>query len=94
MHSHSFPQALRHFPYVQCLPPTETLLTSLYFTTAERELLRGTNLYGATLDRERDLRADWVQCLSLVQSVHPAWGDAFTWFVRALLLSAPVHTST
>lgn len=74
-------EALRHFPYIQCLPPAADLLTPLHFTTAEREILRGTNLYGATSDRERDLRTEWVQCRSLVHGVNPAWADAFTWFV-------------
>lgn len=78
---HSFPEVLQHFPYIQCLPCVTNLLTPLHFTMTEREILRGTNLYGATLDRERDWRAEWVQCRSLVQGVNPAWGDALTWFV-------------
>ena len=65
---------LRHVPYIPSLPSAVTLLTPLHFTTTEREILRGTNLYGATLDRERDWRAEWAQCLSLVHGinrVHP-----------------------
>lgn len=73
---------MRHLTYIQCLPPAEKLLTPLQFTPAEREVLRGTNLYGATLDRERDWRVEWTQCRSLVKSVSPASGDAFTWLVK------------
>ncbi|KAF8556722.1 SET domain-containing protein [Imleria badia] len=87
---HSSPGVLRHFIYVQCLPATADLMTPHQFTTTEREILRGTNLYGATLDRERDWRANWVQCRSLVQSVNPAWGDAFTW---DMYMTASTHLS-
>ncbi|KAG8215253.1 hypothetical protein J3R82DRAFT_8807 [Butyriboletus roseoflavus] len=87
----SIPEALRHFPYTQCLPTAANLLTPLHFTTTEREILRGTNLYGATLDRERDWRAEWVHCRSLVQSVNHAWGDAFTWDIY---LTASTHLSS
>ena len=79
---HLSPKALKHFPYIHSLPSAATLLTPLHFTTTERAILRGTNLYGATLDRERDWRAEWVQCRSLVHGVNPAWADAFTWFVH------------
>ncbi|KAH0834002.1 hypothetical protein J3R83DRAFT_11238 [Lanmaoa asiatica] len=87
----SFPEALRHFSYIQCLPPAANLLTPLHFTTTEREILRGTNLYGATLDRERDWRADWIQCRSLVHGVDSVWGDAFTW---DMYVTASTHLSS
>ncbi|KAG9311045.1 hypothetical protein JVU11DRAFT_8943 [Chiua virens] len=88
---HSFPEALHHLPYVRSLPPAVDLWTPLHFTAPEREILKGTNLYGATLDRERDWRAEWEQCRSLVQDVNPTWGDAFTW---ALYLTASTHLSS
>ncbi|KAF8130332.1 hypothetical protein EV363DRAFT_1219306, partial [Boletus edulis] len=78
---------LRHFPYIQCLPAAANLLTPPHFTTTEREILRGTNLYHATLDRERNWRARWEQCHSLVQMVNPAWGDLFTWDVYLIALT-------
>ncbi|KAI9571841.1 hypothetical protein HD554DRAFT_2069851 [Boletus coccyginus] len=84
-------EALRHFPYIQCLPRAANLLTPLHFTTTEREILRGTNLYGATSDRERDLRTEWVQCWSLVHGVNPTWADAFTW---DMYLAASTHLSS
>lgn len=41
-----------HEPYLASLPRPADMSTPLYFSTGERELLRGTNLYGAVKDRE------------------------------------------
>ncbi|GAA5920831.1 hypothetical protein JCM1841_005116 [Sporobolomyces salmonicolor] len=51
--------ALQHRVYVENLPASEAMRTTLYFSPAERELLRGSNLYGATEERERGWRDEW-----------------------------------
>ncbi|EIW56718.1 SET domain-containing protein [Trametes versicolor FP-101664 SS1] len=70
---------LRHGPYLDTLPSPERLVTPLHFTSNELEAFRGTNLYGATIDRQRDWEAEWVQCQAVVSAASPAWGKAFTW---------------
>ncbi|GAA5910166.1 hypothetical protein JCM8208_006747 [Rhodotorula glutinis] len=50
---------LAHQVYVDHLPTTESMRTTLYFSPAERELLRGSNLYGATEEREQGWRQEW-----------------------------------
>ncbi|KAE8250842.1 hypothetical protein A4X13_0g4334 [Tilletia indica] len=40
-----------HAPYIQAIPYPEIALTPLHFNAAELNLLRGTSLYGATLER-------------------------------------------
>ncbi|BGO90464.1 hypothetical protein NBRC10512_004730 [Rhodotorula toruloides] len=57
---------LQHQPYVDFLPKSEAMRTPLYFTPAERELLRGTNLYGAAQEREDDWKAEWREVTSWV----------------------------
>lgn len=44
---------LAHEPYVSALPEPASIRTPLYFTPQERALLQGTNLDGATRDREQ-----------------------------------------
>jgi hypothetical protein len=70
---------LGHSPYLKTLPPPEKLSTSLHFSPIEIEAFRGTNLYGATFDRERMWRDEWDQCRSTVIAVDAAWGSEFTW---------------
>ncbi|KAJ7087399.1 SET domain protein [Mycena crocata] len=82
---------LAHLPYVKSLPSRGKLRTSLHFTPFELEQLKGSNLYGATLDRTRDWKAEWAQCLAAVASVNTAWGDQFTW---ELFLTAATHLSS
>lgn len=58
-HSSSCSVKLRHGPYIASLPPASEMSTPLYFTDSELELLRGTNLYGAVLDRRREWKSEW-----------------------------------
>ncbi|TFK64049.1 SET domain-containing protein [Pluteus cervinus] len=75
----SAPADLAHFRYMDILPASDKLRTPLHFTRQELDLFRGTNLYGATLDREREWKAEWRECEELVRTVNPAWGEAYTW---------------
>lgn len=50
---------LDHRPYVELLPTPDSFRTTLYFSPQERELLRGSNLFGATEDREKIWDAEW-----------------------------------
>ncbi|GAA5916508.1 SET domain-containing protein [Sporobolomyces salmoneus] len=58
----NFPKLrLDHGPYVSNLPKADSFRTTLFFTPQERELLRGSNLYGATEDRERMWKEEWQE---------------------------------
>ncbi|KAH9887069.1 SET domain-containing protein [Cubamyces lactineus] len=70
---------LRHGPYIATLPSADKLRTPLHFNPAELEAFKGSNLYGATLDRQRDWQAEWEQCRAVVAAADPSWGEAFTW---------------
>ncbi|KAK7054997.1 hypothetical protein VNI00_003460 [Paramarasmius palmivorus] len=73
------------------LPPTEKMRTGLHFTSEERELFKGSNLFGAIEDRENECRLEWGQCVKLVTSSKPEWAEAFTW---ELYLTATTHISS
>lgn len=49
---------LEHWPYVDMLPPPQSLTTPLHFTEDERHLLAGTNLFGAVNDREDEWKKE------------------------------------
>ncbi|KAG6850915.1 hypothetical protein H0H93_006741 [Arthromyces matolae] len=70
---------LLHDAYLNTLPSAEKLRTPLHFTALELELFQGTNLYGATLDREKEWRAEWNQCKSAFSRQNADWGDKFSW---------------
>jgi len=42
-------------------------------------VLRGTNLYGATIDRRRVWEVEWEQCRADVSAVNAEWGEGLTW---------------
>ncbi|KAF9481868.1 SET domain-containing protein [Pholiota conissans] len=70
---------LRHDRYLDTLPSAENLRTPLHFSPAEREIFKGTNLYGATADREREWRLEWNQCSQLVTQSKALLTELFTW---------------
>ncbi|KAJ6583765.1 hypothetical protein B0H10DRAFT_2096353 [Mycena sp. CBHHK59/15] len=82
---------LAHLPYVRSLPSQEKLMTPLHFSPLEVEQIKGSNLYGATLDRQREWRTEWAQCQACIASVNVEWGNQFTW---DLFLSAATHLSS
>ncbi|KIO31912.1 hypothetical protein M407DRAFT_67389, partial [Tulasnella calospora MUT 4182] len=69
---------LRHFPYLETLPPFRLLSNSLTFCDAEMELLKGTNLYGATIDRRNELLEQCQRCQSVFKRYIPNLADGFT----------------
>ncbi|KAF8270936.1 hypothetical protein EI94DRAFT_1777650 [Lactarius quietus] len=69
---------LIHSPYLDTLPSPNLLRTPLHFSTEELEALKGTNLYGATIDRRRDWEAEWEQCRADVSTVNTEWGKGLT----------------
>ncbi|KDQ54521.1 hypothetical protein JAAARDRAFT_38195 [Jaapia argillacea MUCL 33604] len=71
--------SLNHLPYLNTLPSPSKLLTPLHFTENELEAFKGTNLYGATLDRRREWQEQWEVCKVVIDSVNPELGNAFTW---------------
>ncbi|KAJ6539688.1 hypothetical protein B0H19DRAFT_1180167 [Mycena capillaripes] len=82
---------LAHLPYVKSLPSRDKLRTPLHFTEAELDQLKGSNLYGATLDREREWKSEWHECQDVMGGVDREWGDQFTW---ELYLTAATHLSS
>ncbi|KAG2013346.1 tho2 protein [Coprinopsis cinerea AmutBmut pab1-1] len=82
---------LIHGPYVNILPPSEQLSTSTYFTPEELERFKGTNLYGATLDRLREWQSEWKQCQNIVSEKKQGWGRKFEW---SLYLKSATYISS
>ena len=66
----SLPPEFKHGPYIDILPDPLQLRTSVYFTANELEAFRGTNLYGATLDRINMWKAEWEECVQDLQARH------------------------
>ncbi|KAF5393167.1 hypothetical protein D9757_001238 [Collybiopsis confluens] len=87
--------SLRHYPYAQILP--RQMQTGLFFTAEERELFKGTNLYGAIIDREREWMAQWSECRTVIAQSNEEWANAFTWdlyLVSASHISSRAFPST
>ncbi|KAJ7490284.1 SET domain protein [Mycena galericulata] len=82
---------LAHLPYVKSLPSRDKLRTPLHFTPYELEQFKGSNIYGATLDRDREWKTEWTQCHAAITSVNREWGEQFTW---ELFLTAATHLSS
>ncbi|GAB1526909.1 hypothetical protein RhiTH_010083 [Rhizoctonia solani] len=55
----SLPSMLKHKPYLDMLPPSRILLTTMYFSQQEIDLLKGSNLYQATITRNQEWRTEW-----------------------------------
>lgn len=70
---------LAHKPYLDTLPSQDKLTTALHFTEGELDQFRGSNLYGAAVDREQSWKAEWEACRGAVAQVNEEWGKAFTW---------------
>ncbi|CCM00966.1 uncharacterized protein FIBRA_03014 [Fibroporia radiculosa] len=70
---------LAHWPYIRMLPAPDKLRTPLHFSDTELEALKGSNLYGATLDRRRDWQSEWEQCQKTIATVDLTWGEQFSW---------------
>lgn len=75
---------LAHKVYVDSLPKEEDMRTPLYFGAAEMELLKGTNLFGATEDRRNSWTTEWKHVVSILAIPNPA---LLTWFVHLPLSS-------
>ncbi|KAA1473478.1 SET domain-containing protein [Dentipellis sp. KUC8613] len=71
--------AFMHTPYLDTLPSPDQLRTPLHFTPAELETLKGTNLYGATLERRANWEAEWKQCQEGIANADHEWAQNFTW---------------
>ncbi|KAJ7631765.1 hypothetical protein B0H17DRAFT_1108721 [Mycena rosella] len=87
----SSPHILAHNPYVKSLPSQDSLRTSLHFTPAELERFKGSNLYGATIDRRREWRAEWMQCQGPLSVADREWAEQLTW---ELYLTSATYVSS
>ncbi|KAG0700717.1 hypothetical protein DFH29DRAFT_607381 [Suillus ampliporus] len=95
--SSPIPDVLRHIPYLKSLPPADALLTPLHFTPSEFEAFRGTNIYGATRDRQESWSAEWSQCQTFIYAVNPDWVEKYTWdkyLIASTYLSSRAFPST
>lgn len=54
-------------------------MTPLHFTPSELEVFRGTNIYGATHDRQESWKAEWNQCQTFIRTINSEWADKYTW---------------
>ncbi|KAG0707238.1 hypothetical protein DFH29DRAFT_784552, partial [Suillus ampliporus] len=75
----SLPDVLRHLPYLKGPSPADTLLTPLHFMPSELQAFRGTNIYGATCDRQESCSVDWSQYQTFIRTVHPDRAERYTW---------------
>lgn len=73
------------------MPSTEKLRTPLHFSPPELDLFKGTNLYGATVDRERGWKSEWEQCRLALKQVNSRWDELFSWCVTFTLLSLDTY---
>ncbi|KAI0050238.1 SET domain-containing protein [Auriscalpium vulgare] len=89
--------SLAHLPYLNTLPAPSQLCTPLHFAAAELNALKGTNLYGATLDRRREWEAEWETCRTDLARANKAWAEELTWeryLTAATYLSSRAFPST
>lgn len=42
-------------------------------------MFKGTNMYGAIVDREREWRLEWSHCRDVVATSNADWGRELTW---------------
>ncbi|KAL4249755.1 hypothetical protein ABKN59_006528 [Abortiporus biennis] len=82
---------LKHKPYVDVLPKPSQLLTSLHFSPEELEHFKGTNLYGATLDRLQGWKTEYEFCHSEISKFDKDVASKLTW---DLYLTASTYLSS
>ncbi|KLO11650.1 SET domain-containing protein [Schizopora paradoxa] len=70
---------LRHRPYVRNLTPVKSLFTPLYFKDEELDLFRGTNLFGATVERREILHNQWKESLRSIPPEKQHIAERLTW---------------
>ncbi|KAL5640270.1 hypothetical protein ACGC1H_007516 [Rhizoctonia solani] len=85
------PSVLKHKPYLDMLPPSNVLLTTMYFSQEEMDLLKGSNLYQATITRNLEWRAEWQVCIQGLSTLDEDLGGALTW---EYYLEATTHLSS
>jgi len=72
-------ELLVHNTYLDTLPTWKQLRTPLHFTPSELDIFKGTNLYGAALDRDRLWRIEWTTCQTRIGRENADWANLFTW---------------
>ncbi|KAJ1302690.1 hypothetical protein OPQ81_003006 [Rhizoctonia solani] len=85
------PPVLKHKPYLDILPPSSVLLTTMYFSQDELGLLKGSNLYQATMTRKQEWRAEWQTCVQGLSTLDVDLATALTW---EYYLEAATHLSS
>ncbi|CAE6514900.1 unnamed protein product [Rhizoctonia solani] len=85
------PSVLRHKPYLDMFPSSSALLTTMYFSQEEIDLLKGSNLYQATITRSQEWRAEWQACAHGLSALDAELSAALTW---EHYLEAATHLSS
>ncbi|KII86638.1 hypothetical protein PLICRDRAFT_55553 [Plicaturopsis crispa FD-325 SS-3] len=88
---------LIHLPYLNTLPHPSKLRTPLHFTAAELGAFKGSNIYGATIDRQNEWKQEWQRCRDSIASANSRWGEDYTWehyLTTATYLSSRAFPST
>ncbi|KIK34317.1 hypothetical protein CY34DRAFT_98234, partial [Suillus luteus UH-Slu-Lm8-n1] len=93
VHYSPIPVVLRHLPYLKSLPPPNAFLTPLQFTPSQLEAFRGTNIYGATRDRQEWWSTEWNTCRTFIHAVNPDCAERYTWYADKYL-RASTYLST
>jgi hypothetical protein len=85
--SPSYITGFQHGEYLATLPPPSSLRTPLHFNDAELEMLRGTNLYRASLDRKASWEAEYRECMIVLRGAAHEISllDRLSWYVAAIL---------
>lgn len=73
------PYELKHIEYAKTLPRPQQLQTAMWFTDAEFELLNGSNLYPAVLDRREEWKAKHAYMLKKLEGKLPFDMGLLTW---------------
>ncbi len=88
---------MKHLPYIRTLPLPGKLRTPLHFTSGELDLFKGSNLYGAAIDRRTTWQSEWETCLRVIEATNKGWGAQFSWdlyLTAATYLSSRAFPST
>lgn len=75
----TLPPVFQHKPYLDMLPSSELLQTTMYFTQEELGLLKGSNLYQATMTRHQEWQVEWKACLEGLSAIDEELTLAVTW---------------
>ena len=60
---------------LDAMPTSEQLRTPIHFTSSELDIFKGTNLYGAALNRDRLWKTEWT---AFIANANAIWANIFS----------------